>query len=322
MTSAALIGAFTVGAAYGYGSQRSAFCLSSGLRSTLDGDWTKVKALALAVAVQLLLLPAVFAAGWATPVLPPFMPIAGMAGGILFGLSMRWAGGCAAGVWYKLGAGDLGGLAAVLGMGLGAAAAETGPLSSLRVAVQSMLGMTPIAAPPLVLPLAGIAVLLLLSRTSDGSSGAWTWRRTGLWIGIVAAAAWPASALAGRRYGLAIIPGTSGLVAGLTARPFPVWDVVLLAGIVAGAWIAARRSGPVRPRAGAPAGLLKRFAGGLGLGVGASVAAGCTVGQGLTGLGLLAPGSVVVMSGIFLGCTLAASAARRGDRRASRMARA
>ena len=322
MTPAALSGAFAIGAAYGYGSQRSAFCLNSGLRSTLHGDWTKVKALALAVAVQLLLLPAVFAAGWATPVLPPLMPIAGLAGGILFGLAMGWAGGCAAGVWYKLGAGDLGGLAAILGMAAGATAAETGPLSPLRVDVQSMLAVTPIAAPPLLMALAGATVALLLARTSDGRMGAWTWRRTGLWIGMVATAAWPASALAGRDYGLAIIPGTSGLLAGLAARPFPAWDVVLLAGIVAGAWIAARRSGPVRLKAPAPTGLLQRFAGGLGLGIGASVAAGCTVGQGLTGLGMLAPGSVVVMIGIFLGCALAASAARRNDRPAARMARA
>jgi hypothetical protein len=52
--------------------------------------------------------------------------------------------------------------------------------------------------------------------------------------------------------------------------------------------------------------LLKRFVGGLGLGAGASIASGCTVGQGLTGLALLAPSSIVVMASIFAGSWLTA----------------
>ena len=47
MTVAGFLGALVVGAAFGYGSQRGAFCLNSGLRGVLDGEWTKVKALGL-----------------------------------------------------------------------------------------------------------------------------------------------------------------------------------------------------------------------------------------------------------------------------------
>jgi uncharacterized membrane protein YedE/YeeE len=63
---------------------------------------------------------------------------------------------------------------------------------------------------------------------------------------------------------------------------------------------------------------LKRFAGGLGLGIGAQVATGCTVGQGLTGLALLAPSSFVVMAAIFAGSALStlASPGRRGGKAA------
>jgi hypothetical protein len=57
--------------------------------------------------------------------------------------------------------------------------------------------------------------------------------------------------------------------------------------------------------------LAKRFAGGIGLGVGASIATGCTVGQGVTGLALLAPSSFAVMAAIFAGSALAEIAARR-----------
>jgi hypothetical protein len=312
MTGIALLGALGIGGALGYGAQRGAFCMNSGFRAALEGDWTKVKALALAVAVQLLVLPVVFGLGWAQGTHPPFFPLAAVLGGLLFGLSMRWAGGCAAGVFYKLGAGELGALLALLGMALGAVAAESGPLSALRVALQQALPSVPSAVPPPgFLAAAGLVLLLFLSRLAPGRAGAWSWRLTGLWVGGAAVLAWPLSALAGRDFGLAIVPGALGLLAGASGQPLAVWDALLVLGILIGGWAGARRRGPVRLTSPDPANLLKRFAGGLGLGVGASIAAGCTVGQGLTGLGVLAPGGFGVMGAIFAGSALAALAARR-----------
>ena len=65
------LGALAVGIAFGYGAQRGAFCLNSGFRAVLDGETTKLNALSLAVAVQLVLLPMVFLAGLARPVALP-----------------------------------------------------------------------------------------------------------------------------------------------------------------------------------------------------------------------------------------------------------
>jgi uncharacterized protein len=314
----ALAGAVVVGAAFGYAAQRGAFCLNSGFRNALEGDWTKVKALALAVAIQLLLLPAVFRLGWAQPAVLPLMPLAAIAGGALFGLSMRWAGGCAAGVWYKLGAGDVGALLAVLGMALGATATASGPLAALSAQLQDAMPIPLSWSPPALASIAaGLVLGAALMRTSAGRAGAWSWSRTGLWIGLIAAAAWPASAAAGRHFGLAVVPGTTGLVAAVSGHAFSAWDVLLLVGLVLGGWLAARRSGPVALGAPAAPALLERFAGGLGLGVGASIASGCTVGQGLTGLALLAPASVLVMSAIFGGSALSTVMARRLHRTAT-----
>jgi uncharacterized membrane protein YedE/YeeE len=81
--------------------------------------------------------------------------------------------------------------------------------------------------------------------------------------------------------------------------------------VLGGGWLAARRNGAVALSAPRPDALVKRFAGGVGLGIGASIAAGCTVGHGLTGLALLAPSSFVVMGAIFAGSALATLAARR-----------
>jgi uncharacterized membrane protein YedE/YeeE len=293
--------------------------MNSGFRNAVNGDWTRVKALALAVAVQLVVLPAVFAAGLARPAGLPLMPMAAGVGGALFGLSMGWAGGCAAGVWYKLGAGDVGALLAILGMAFGATAADSGPLSAARVALQGAFRVTVTwrATPPLLVA-GGVLLLAFLARLADGSAGAWTWRKTGVWAGLAAAIAWPASAAAGRDFGLAVVPGTTGLLSVLAGGPFPAWDGLLVLGVSAGGWLAARRAGPVAPTAPRPAVLLKRFAGGTGLGIGASIAGGCTVGQGLTGLALLAPSSFLVMGAIFGGRAVVTLAERRLESRSTR----
>jgi hypothetical protein len=316
-----LLGACLVGAAFGYGAQRGAFCMNSGFRGAIEGEWTKVKALGLAVSIQLLLLSGVFATGLARSAELPLKPMAAVVGGVLFGASMRWAGGCAAGVWYKLGAGDVGALLAILGMALGATASDSGPLLGLRASLQEAIPtVASLSPPPGVSVGAGLFLLAGLARLADGRAGAWSWRRTGLWVGVTAAIAWPASAAAGRDFGLAVVPGTTGLLSAVAGHPFPAWDGLLVLGVLIGGWLAARQNGPVALSAPNSATLLKRFAGGLGLGIGASIATGCTVGQGLTGLALLAPSSFVVMGAIFGGSAVVTLAARRLEAGSSRLA--
>jgi hypothetical protein len=262
MNSLALVGALVVGAIFGYGAERGAFCMNSGFRGAVEGDWTKLKALALAVAVQLLLLPAIFATRLARPAELPLFPLAAVVGGLLFGASMRWAGGCAAGVWYKLGAGDVGALLAILGMALGALASDSGPLVGVRLSLQQAVPNVAAWRPPFPASVVvGILLLLALTRLSPGRAGAWTWQRTGLWIGVTAALAWPLSAAAGRDFGLAIVPGTTGALSAVGGLPFPAWDVLLVLGVLIGGWLAKRQSRPTAPSSSA---LLKRFAAATG----------------------------------------------------------
>ena len=293
-----------VGAAYGYVSERGAFCMSSGFRVVVtERNTTKLKAYVLAIAVQMLIVPLVFVLGISSATYPSFFPVGAVLGGLLFGASMKWAGGCAAGVWYKVGAGSLGALAAIVGMAIGATLLELGPLSGVRAAVHSFgpqVRSAPFGAAWTWAPVAGVAVLLLLSRTAPGTAGDWSWRRTGLLIGIVGALAWPLSSLSARDFGMAVVPGTVELLAQPLARILS-WDVLFVLGIPVGAFIAARQAGPITLSKASLPDAAKRFAGGLGLGVGASIAAGCTVGHGLTGVPLLAPGSLVAILAIFAG---------------------
>lgn len=306
-----------VGAGYGYAAQRGAFCMNSGFRDAVTkGNTTKVKAYVLAITLQMVLVPIVFVVGFSSATYPAFFPVGAVIGGLLFGASMRWAGGCAAGVWYKMGAGSWGALAAVAGMALGATLLELGPLAGVRESLQSL---GPTMRFPVGLwvfaPVAGLIVTVLLLHANDGVAGHWSWRRTGLWIGVLGALAWPLSSLANRDFGMAVIPGTVSILAQPIAR-FLSWDVLFVLGIPVGAFLAARRDGPVRASKASPTDAGKRFFGGFGLGVGSSLAAGCTVGHGLTGVPLLAPGSIVAVLAIFAGSAITSLWAVRGAERA------
>lgn len=315
---AALTGVL-IGGGYGYIAQRGAFCMNSGFRVVVtDGNTTKVKAYVLAIALQMLVVPLVFALGLSSPTYPAMFPIGAVVGGLLFGASMRWAGGCAAGVWYKVGSGSLGALAAVLGMAIGAAALELGPLVGLRTTVQTA-GPSVSNAPLETLwawaPIAGLLLVVMLWRAAPGQAGAWSWRRTGMAMGIVGILAWPLSSLAARDFGMAVVPGTVSLLTD-PVRRLMSWDVLFVLGIPVGGFVAARKSGPITASKISAMSASKHFAGGLGLGVGASLAAGCTVGHGLTGVPLLAPGSMLAIVSIFAGSAITSLWTQRGMSRA------
>ena len=219
-------------------------------------------------------------------------------------------------MWFKTGAGSLGAVAGIAGMMLGATLFEAGPLRGLRDAVHGLGGgavsfnATSLGLPlwTLLVPL-GAALIFFLSRTETTKAGAWTWRRTGLWLGLVGVAAWPLAALIERGFGMSVIGGTVDLArltsgATIPAKGFGGWDILFVLGLPLGAFFAARKEGAVKLSVPKPEDFAKMFAGGLGLGAGASLAAGCTVGHGLTGVPLLAPGSIVTLGAIFVGSAL------------------
>ncbi|MBI5750612.1 MAG: YeeE/YedE family protein [Hydrogenophilales bacterium] len=316
MNIAILVGGLLIGATYGYIAQRGAFCLNSGFRFVVTRrDFTKVKALGVALAVQMIAVPVLFAAGLAHPTFPAFFPVGAILGGLLFGAAMYWTVGCAAGVWFKSGAGSVGAMVATVGMALGATAFEAGPLRGVRDAIHNLGGAVSFEPTALGVPLwaltvpIGLVLLVLLWRTQSSTAGAWTWRRTGLLLGLVGIVAWPLSMLAGRDFGMAAVPGTVEAVKFVSGNPvslrgFGGWDILFVFGLPLGAFIAARREGTITASVPNATGLMKALVGGVGLGVGASLAAGCTVGHGLTGIPLLAPGSIVTMVAIFAGSAL------------------
>ena len=300
MLTPALLGLAT-GAAVGALMSRGTVCFNAGVRrAAFDGDDRILRIFGLAVALQLLVLPALVALGVdpaAAAVAngqPPLLPVAQVVGGAVFGVGMALAGGCISGILWKSGAGSIATAVAIAGFAAGELLAQ-GAGGSLLAALQgasrpvessvfSLLGL-PYAPVALI---AGAALFALLLR---GAS-----RRTlafGAGLGALGAIAWLAAAASGYGYGLGFVGTASALgtvAEGGTLGP-RAFEVFLALGLIAGAALAIR--GPLRIPDGARAG--RALAGGLLMGVGANLAVGCNIGHGLTGIPLLSLGSVLTV---------------------------
>jgi uncharacterized protein len=288
----ALVTGFAAGAVM----TRYGLCFNRALRrAVFERRPTLLRAFAIAVAAQLLFLPMLIAAGVDTLERsaaaggPALLPVAQVAGGVVFGAGMALAGGCVTGMLWKAGAG-----AAALGFAIaGFAVGELlirGPGSEVigtlddasRTSENGLAEALDLGYEPVALALGVAALALLLARGRDGL-------RAGVALGAVAALAWVAADAAGYGYGLGFVGAADGTRAALetgTALPFQLWLAVGV--IAAGAAFGDRRLRmPDGPRAA------RALAGGLLMGAGGSVAHGCNIGHGLTGLPLLSLGSLL-----------------------------
>jgi len=265
-------------------------------------------------------VPLLVAAGWVSLPELPFHAGRALAGGLIFGLAMAPAGGCGAGVWQHVGEGRVASLAAVAGFTV--AIGMIAQLAAGDGGAATRPSATPVAAGlylwTVALPVA-IALLLGAARLAPTAAvtGAWDWRRTGLAIGLVGVAAWVLAGIDGRGYGLAIIPGNVAWFEALRRFDLGRLDAAaaLVVAVAVGAHVAARVDGQFKWSAASPRQLATAFVGGIGLGVGGALAAGCTVGLGLAATPLLAPGALLFVPAAIAGSWLIplAQRRRRGD---------
>lgn len=291
-----VIAALTIGLATGLVMARGGLCFNRALRrAAFEGQPKLLRAFAVAVAAQLVLLPALVAFG-----VDPLersvqsggsrlLPVAQVTGGLVFGAGMALAGGCVTGMLWKAGRGSLALALAIAGFAAGELLVR-GPGAELivtlddasRPADSGLAQLAGVDYEPLAVVI-GIAALVALLRGRRAGAFA------GLALAVVAALAWVAADLAGYGYGLGFVgaaEGTRSAIENGSELPFQLY---LAAGVVAGAALAAGRRLrlPDRARAG------RAIAGGLLMGVGGSIAHGCNIGHGLTGIPLLSIGSVL-----------------------------
>ena len=334
----ALLGAL-IGAPLGYAMQRTRLCFSSAYRQILlQRDATLLRAIVLAIVIQMISLYAMaqFAIGGVQAHglqfrlnVVPFFPIANVIGGLIFGIAMTYAEGCSSTVWYRVGNGNLGALVTLIGFAVGEALTEVSVLAPLRESLQA----SPIApangslatlpnflniSPWIVIaPIAALAAWLWRSQDSRYLNG-WGWRRAGLVLGVIGALAWPVAWPTGWHYGVGVV-GAAGPWARLPFEGAAVlnWGSFMILTMPLGALAAALRHREFRWQVPNLPGTVRMSLAGLIMGVSATVAGGCNIGHGFSGVPTLALSSLTVTLFTFLGAAIGIYArfARSGPQR-------
>ncbi|MGO1436542.1 MAG: YeeE/YedE family protein, partial [Candidatus Corynebacterium faecigallinarum] len=128
-----LITGLALGAVLGFVMQRGRFCVTGFLRDIFTlKTWRGFTALLVVIAVHAVGLAALTSTGVISPEVNDFAPLAVIVGGLLFGLGIVLAGGCASGTWYRSGEGLVGSWIALAMYALSAAAMNYGPLSGMN----------------------------------------------------------------------------------------------------------------------------------------------------------------------------------------------
>ncbi|MFC3613613.1 YeeE/YedE family protein [Lutimaribacter marinistellae] len=256
-----------------------------------------------------------------------WMPLASVIGGLMFGYGMALSGNCGYGAIARLGGGDLRAFVIVLVMGVFTYVTLSGPLAPIRnfffTQVEVAGGIPPGLAhhasavsglPVHVIGLSIGAVICIgalagSSLRSDAKAILWA-----LVVGTAIVSGWAGTQWVARA-GFEALPVVSHsfsaplgetilwtMTGSLRPLSFAVGSV---AGVWAGAFIGSSIKGHFRWEACEdPRELRRQILGAAIMGVGAVLAMGCTVGQGLTAFSLLSISAPVTFLAIFAGAAL------------------
>jgi uncharacterized membrane protein YedE/YeeE len=254
-------------------------------------------------------------------------PVASIAGGLLFGYGMALAGNCGFGALARLGGGDLRAFVIVMVMGLAAYVTLSGPLARLRVwafpqtpadpaappgLAQGLAGLTGLSAPTLGIALGALILAgALAARRMRAEPAAIFW---GAVVGLAIAGGWAGTAWLHEASlgGVAVVSHTYSAPLGETMLYLMTstgsslsFGIGSVAGVLAGAFIGSLVKGHFRWEACEdPRELKRQILGAALMGVGAVVAAGCTIGQGISAFALLAYSAPVTLAAILAGAAL------------------
>jgi hypothetical protein len=333
-----LVVGLIIGAIFGFILQSGRFCMNSAFRDIiLLKDFKLAKAVAVSLAV-LAVGFAIFAFAGIIDLAPkPFKPWAAIVGGLVFGIGMVLAGGCASGTTYRVGEGMMGSFVAAVGLTVGALMTGAGVLSDLKTVLQTaslgqltLFGAYDAVITPIFMLILGIVGLVLmfffwgfpaLKKKREAKEPlvkfdnfveatfkkGYPWWVTGILIGLILTAGFVASnGVVGITGGWMNISGwlTSGEFSSMGGL---AWSGFIIFGILIGAMVSAILAKEFKfrvPKDGFT--LFKQFCGGILMGFGAVTAMGCNITNILGGIPQLSLHSVIVGVCIMLGSWLAA----------------
>lgn len=328
-----VLGGLLLGLAFGALVQASHFCTMGALADLrLFGSSRRLKTWVFAIAVAILGTQLLAAAGLVDLDATGYVA-AGLAwgptvlGGLLFGFGMVLTGGCASRALVRAAAGSLKAWVVLVVMALAASATQLGLLAPLHRLLREVATIPLAEGQVMWRPLAALlgleaeAARLALAIPVAFGLAAWClsdrrWRAqpsemlTGLGLGLLVPAGWLLTGWLAHDPFAPVEPASLSYVSpvaqslwlvatGSAGNPFAP---ALVAGTLAGAAAVAAVRGTVRLEGfGSTADLGRHLIGGALMGIGGSLAMGCTIGQGLTGLSTLGAGSLLATGGIVLG---------------------
>ncbi|MBN2242255.1 MAG: YeeE/YedE family protein [Acidobacteria bacterium] len=229
--------AIPIGFLFGFFLQKGDLCGASAFSEVLVmKSWKKTWGIWVCVVAGMAGFAILDLLGLVTLAPKPFLWVNYLVGGILFGIGMVLSGGCISGSLYKAGIGHINSIVSLVGIPIGIALVEYGPLSKINGTLKTNVlkssdGGSVTLSSLTGLPFWVVAVILILAtlivsaakrprskpdrqsvadnapaikRAVTGSWKPWT---AGLLIGILGGAAYLSSAASGRNYPLGVTHG-------------------------------------------------------------------------------------------------------------------
>ena len=320
------------GTVLGLSARMGRFCTLGAIEDKLYGqDDTRFRMWGVALGVALILVYALTGAGYFDPqdsvyFRAPFSPLTAIVGGLIFGYGMALSGNCGFGALARLGGGDLRSFVIVLVMGISSLVALSGPFAGLRLWMvestavdlpwagypQAIAAVTGIPAAAIGI-VAGVALLIATLRSQKMQKA----RKEVFWaamVGIAVAGAWFGTSwisthgfeqIVVESYTYAAPIGES-LIYLMTASAGGLnFGIGSVAGVLLGAFIGSLFKGHFRWEACEdPRELRRQIVGAATMGAGAALALGCSVGQGISAMSVLAFSAPLVVASIIAGAAL------------------
>ncbi len=295
-----LISGLFVGLLLGIILQRGQFCLSGQLRQVaFKRDFASFSPLLTAISVQSIGFYLLEQQGVIRFPSSPMPILATLLGAFLFGIGMGVANRCVSGQLYRAGEGMIAAMITLFVFAVTTVATQTGVLKfwvASQLETESKLITLPqtlgISSLWFIIPLSLIAtwglqksrkIQPLIPRKPFGQF--WSPHFTAILLGLVSILAWVLSAETGREFGLSFsIPvGHALQYLTLGQQRYLNWGTYLIIGLVLGSFLSAKFSGNFRWKALSATDFGKSVAGGILMGIGASLTGGCTMANAVVG---------------------------------------
>ena len=329
---AALIGGIG-GIMLGLAARMGRFCTLGAIEDYLYGNsQTRLRMWGLSIGIAMFAVFGSMATGLFDPTRTAYLsqhwnPLYSIIGGVMFGYGMALSGNCGYGALARLGGGDLRSFVIVLVAGISAFVVMSGPLAVVRVMIFPVVEITDQAIPsiaylladalPLSVPMIGLAIAVLITLATlsgdqfhrEGKAIFWS-----IVVGVAIASGWAGTqwiadhgfASADIRSHTFVAPVGDSIIYAMNGSALGLnFAIGSVAGVLAGAFLGSMVKGHFRWEAcDDPRELRRQIIGAAIMGVGAILAFGCSVGQGITAFSLLAYSGPVTFAAIFLGARI------------------